>query len=68
MAPPKNTTVKEGSSVELPCQAEGYPNNITYRWFKNGIDVRSVPGLMARAGIYPGEFFPGEYVYITSFS
>ena len=55
MVKPKNTTVKEGSSVELDCQAEGYPNNITYRWFKNNIDVQSMPELMSRGSVYSGQ-------------
>ena len=45
MAPPKNTTANEGTRVKLNCQAEGYPSNITYRWFKNGEDVQSVSGI-----------------------
>ena len=52
MTPPKNTTASEGSRVKLTCNAEGFPNNITYRWFKNNKDIQSVPGLMARAGVY----------------
>ena len=52
MVPPKNTTANEGTRVKLSCQAEGYPNNITYRWFKNGVDIQQVPGLMTRAGVY----------------
>ena len=52
MTPPKNTTVSEGQRVKLTCQAEGYPNNITYRWYKNGVDVQGVNGLMSRAGVY----------------
>jgi hypothetical protein len=39
MVPPANTTTKEGSRVKLTCQAEGYPNNITYRWYHDGVDV-----------------------------
>lgn len=52
MIPPKNSTAVEGSRVKLNCQAEGFPNNISYHWFKNEVDVQHVPGLMARAGIY----------------
>jgi len=52
MDPPKNTTAIEGTRIKLSCQAEGYPNNITYRWFHNGEDVQHSPDLMTRAGIY----------------
>lgn len=50
--PPVNTTALQGSRVKLSCQAEGYPNNITYLWFHNDNNVHNSPGLMARAGIY----------------
>ena len=30
----------------------GYPNNITYRWFKDDVDVRSISSLMERADVY----------------
>lgn len=39
MVPPSNVTTREGSRVKLVCQAEGYPNNITYRWYRDGVDV-----------------------------
>jgi len=52
MVPPKNTTVIEGSRVKLNCQSEGHPNNITYRWFRNGLDTQHVAGLASRASIY----------------
>ena len=52
MVPPKNTTAQEGTRVKLNCQAEGYPNNISYRWYRDGVDVQHMPGLMPRAGIY----------------
>ena len=44
MVPPKNTTAFQGTRVKLDCQAESYPNNISYRWFKNDVDVQNVPG------------------------
>ena len=52
MVAPKNTTALEGTRVRLVCQAEAHPNNITYQWFRDGVDVHLVTGLMARAGIY----------------
>ena len=66
MSKPKNITAKEGSSVDLDCQAEGYPNNITYRWYKNGIDVQSIPELMTRAQIDKGKCF-GTPTYLFVF-
>jgi len=52
MVEPKNTTAMEGTRVRLVCQAEAHPNNITYQWYRDGVDVHLVTGLMARAGIY----------------
>jgi len=52
MVPPKNSTSIEGGHVKLTCQAEAQPNNITYRWYRDDVDVHLVSGLMSRAGIY----------------
>jgi len=52
METPKNTTVLEGRRVRLVCRAEAHPNNVTYQWFRDGVDVHLVTGLMARAGVY----------------
>lgn len=35
MVPPHNTTALEGSRVKLSCQAEAFPNNVTYEWWHN---------------------------------
>ena len=51
IVPPRNTTGLEGSRVHLDCEAAASPANITYQWFRNGVDVRLVPGLMSRAQI-----------------
>ena len=52
MVRPKNQTMLVGTRVKLSCQAEGYPNNISYRWYHDSEDVQRSPGLMTRAGIY----------------
>ena len=57
MSPPKNTTISERKRVHLSCQAEAHPNNITYFWYKNGVDVHQVMGLIARASIHPDGSF-----------
>jgi len=51
IVPPRNTTGLEGSRVRLDCEAAASPSNITYQWYRNGVDVRLVPGLMSRAQI-----------------
>ena len=36
MVRPQNTTALEGSRVKLSCQAEAFPNNVTYEWLHDG--------------------------------
>lgn len=45
--PPHNTTVLEGSLVRLDCLAAANPDNVTYRWFRNGYEVPASGGLSA---------------------
>ena len=52
MVPPKNTTAVEGERVKLSCQAQAFPSNISFQWFRDGVDVYLVTGLMNRAGVY----------------
>jgi hypothetical protein len=52
LVPPKNTTALEGTRVRLVCQAEAHPGNISYQWYRDGVDVHHVTGLMSRAGVY----------------
>ena len=53
MRPPMNLTVRVGHQARLPCHSEGSPNNITYQWFRNGVDIQRVGGgLMERAGVF----------------
>ena len=54
MSPPDNVTSEEGSRVSLRCEAEGYPNNITYQWYKDDVDVNQLNELLSRAWIYAG--------------
>ncbi|XP_013395358.1 protein turtle-like [Lingula anatina] len=51
MTPPENTTVREFQKVKLNCQAEGYPENITYRWYRDNVDVKLHPKFMERGEI-----------------
>ena len=50
MVKPRNTSALEGSRVQLHCHADGFPDNITYRWFHNGVDVHLLPRLMQVRG------------------
>ena len=43
---PRNATVAEGNRIRLQCRAEGYPDNITYRWYRDGVDLQLIPRLM----------------------
>ena len=36
MVPPRNTTALENSRIKLSCQAEAFPNNVTYEWLHDG--------------------------------
>ncbi|ELU05781.1 hypothetical protein CAPTEDRAFT_193229 [Capitella teleta] len=49
---PANVTENEGSRAKMQCEADGYPRNITYHWFKDRQSVQEIHGLMARAAIY----------------
>ncbi|XP_067678014.1 protein turtle-like isoform X2 [Haliotis asinina] len=54
MVSPHNVTAIEGQRNKFPCGAEAYPNNITYSWFKDGIDVETLPGFqVGRISISP---------------
>ena len=53
MMPPKNITAREGTKVRLGCLAEGYPNNITYHWYRDGRNLLQVSNLLTRLTIEP---------------
>ena len=57
MVPPRNQTVAEETTMKMTCQAEGHPNNITYEWFKNDVDVHLIAGLSSRSTIHPDGSF-----------
>ena len=54
--PPSNVTSAEGTRVAITCKAEAHPSNITYRWFKDGSDVRTIENLNRRGFTYSGKF------------
>lgn len=51
MVPPRNTTSSEGSRAKLQCQAEGYPENITYRWYRDSVDIQLIQSLTLRSQV-----------------
>ena len=42
MKMPNNKTVRLNSNLDLVCQAEGSPENITHSWFKYGHKIKKV--------------------------
>jgi len=50
MVRPQNTTALEGNRVKLSCQAEAFPNNVTYEWLTHGGD--SVMTSTSRTTVY----------------
>ena len=59
MTPPANTTARVGSRVKFLCKAEGYPSNISHRWYKDGVDVTLITGRLHSEQAY-------QYQYATS--
>ncbi|ESN90995.1 hypothetical protein HELRODRAFT_182340 [Helobdella robusta] len=50
---PSNLTAMERSKVKLMCRAEGESSaNLTYTWFKNGINVWKLPLFSSRVESY----------------
>ncbi|CAM1297979.1 IGSF9B (predicted) [Pycnogonum litorale] len=49
--PPQNKTQIESSKVEFICDAKAEPKNITYRWYRNGVDVTELPWQVSRTRI-----------------
>ncbi|KAL3886696.1 hypothetical protein ACJMK2_026675 [Sinanodonta woodiana] len=50
--PPVNRTAVLGQRIQFTCLAEGYPNNITYRWYKDNRNVNTLPGYLSRFIIF----------------
>ncbi|EHB13675.1 turtle-like protein A [Heterocephalus glaber] len=51
VVPPKNSTVNASQDVSLACRAEAYPTNLTYSWFRDGINVFHISHLQSRVRI-----------------
>nr|KAG5703598.1 hypothetical protein BaRGS_000983 [Batillaria attramentaria] len=41
-------TAVQGQRVQFKCDAEAYPDNITYYWYKDGTDVKLLPAYHAK--------------------
>lgn len=48
MAPPRNVTKLEGDRAEFICEASALPNNVTHRWFHNGVEISHISWLETR--------------------
>ncbi|KAK7492445.1 hypothetical protein BaRGS_00016318 [Batillaria attramentaria] len=48
MHSPRNMTAVQGQRVQFKCDAEAYPDNITYYWYKDGTDVKLLPAYHAK--------------------
>ncbi|GAB6028109.1 hypothetical protein CHUAL_002328 [Chamberlinius hualienensis] len=46
--PPQNITKLEGSKAEFICVAQALPGNITYKWYRNDVDIVEHPWLVSR--------------------
>ena len=44
---PTNTTVQEGQGAEMKCEGQANPKNVTVRWYKDGIAVKSITELVS---------------------
>ncbi|XP_075032360.1 protein turtle homolog A isoform X3 [Calonectris borealis] len=51
VVPPQNVTVNVSQDAFLACQAEAYPGNLTYTWFKGSSNVFHLSHLQARVRI-----------------
>lgn len=46
--PPHNITKLEGNKAEFICEAKAQPSNITYKWYRNDIDINELSWLITR--------------------
>ncbi|XP_051524823.1 uncharacterized protein LOC127424089 [Myxocyprinus asiaticus] len=49
--PPEDTTMNMSQDAVLQCQAEAYPANLTYEWWKQGQNVYHIEALKSRVKI-----------------
>ncbi|KAL0187286.1 hypothetical protein M9458_018956, partial [Cirrhinus mrigala] len=49
--PPEDTTMNMSQDAILQCQAEAYPSNLTYEWWKQGQNVYHIEILKSRVKI-----------------
>ena len=55
MTHPRNMTAVEGQRVLFNCGAEAFPDNITYYWYKDRVDVRQLPVFNKRLTLSEGK-------------
>lgn len=43
---PTNQTVQEGQGVEMVCEGQANPRNVSVRWYKDGKDIKTLAELV----------------------
>lgn len=48
MVPPMNQTKLEGEKVQFSCEAKAHPENVTVKWFREGVSINEISSLDTR--------------------
>ena len=45
---PKNMTIQQGQGAEFECEGEANPGNVSIKWYKDGVPIKSIADLDRR--------------------
>ena len=51
MVPPMNQTKLEGEKVQFSCEAKAHPENVTVKWFREGVSINEISTFDTRVNI-----------------